>query len=368
MLPNATRQARAARAGETWQQLVPNRPGVEDLLDAKRVPVAAVDPSPEQPRRGKLEGIEELASSIAEYGLLQPIVVTPPHSGRYTCIAGHRRLAAFQRLFETHPDPGRWATIPAIERDTPDQDRVVLALLENLSRQDLSEADVITGLRLLHDLRGWSQREIARRLGVTSGWINQYFRVAGDADVSQYVQVGQLSVAKAHAVVLATSPEAKRAALDAGRQRAPLRVIRDLAKGHGREDAPTEAETSGIGPQSDVEVNAPTDRPHSDYAADSRTDRVVGGATGVVPDHASDAQTVATVAPEAGARDLADLAGELGLTVDPAELRQTRLITQAVAAGARIDLKALIQLARADLRLAESLVRATAPRRPADRR
>ncbi|HEX2185638.1 MAG TPA: ParB/RepB/Spo0J family partition protein, partial [Chloroflexota bacterium] len=187
-VPRSARATRAARAAETWQQLIPNEPGVEDLLEGKRVPLAAIDSNPDQPRKDVLRGIEELASSIEAYGLLQPIVVNPPIGGRYTCIAGHRRLAAYRYLFEHHAEPERWATIPAIERDTATEDRMVLALLENLSRQDLTDAEIITGLRVLHDLRGWHQAEIARRLGVSRAWITQYFRVAADSTVSEHVQ------------------------------------------------------------------------------------------------------------------------------------------------------------------------------------
>ena len=164
----ASRRAAArTRADETWQRLVDNRPGVEDLLEGKRLPVAAIDANPQQPRKGPLEGIEELAASIREYGLLQPIVVSPRPDGRYICIAGHRRLAAYRHLAATEQDePTRWAVIPAVERDDHSDEWLVLGLLENLSRSDLTDAEIISGLSVLHDLRGWHQGEIARRLGV----------------------------------------------------------------------------------------------------------------------------------------------------------------------------------------------------------
>jgi ParB/RepB/Spo0J family partition protein len=209
-----TRRAATVAGQEPWRELIGNRPGVEDLADAKRIPVAAVDANPEQPRKTPLEGIEELAGSIREYGLLQPVVVTPPLAGRYTLLAGHRRLAAYRWLADNDRSSA-WTTIPAIERDTATADRLVVALLENLSRQDLTDAEIIAGLLVLRDLRGWSQQEIARRVGVSKGWLSQYFRVATDAVVSVHVQRGELRVGKAYEIVRAQDRGGKVAALDA---------------------------------------------------------------------------------------------------------------------------------------------------------
>ena len=153
-----------------FEQILPNAAD-GDLPGLRALPVASVDPNPDQPRKAPLRGIEDLAASIQAYGLLQPIVVRRKGDDRYTCIAGHRRLAAYAWLLDHDQERARWIEIPAIERDAHTDDLLVLALLENLSREELSEAEIITGLRLLHDLRGWSQREIARRLGVSSGWI-----------------------------------------------------------------------------------------------------------------------------------------------------------------------------------------------------
>jgi ParB family chromosome partitioning protein len=332
----STRQSTAARAAETWQQLIPNRPGVEDLLEAKRIPVAAIDANPEQPRKGPMRGIEELAESILEYGLLEPIVVTPPYSGRYVCLAGHRRLAAYDYLGKK-TNESRWATIPAIERDTPTEDRLVLALLENVSRQDLSDAEKVTSFRLLHDLRGWSQGEIARRLGVSRPLITQYFRVASDSDVAEHVQTGRLGVAVGYEIVRAKTPDAKEAALDAAVKGAPKRVVRQLA--HGRE----EGASGGAG--------APAEDPGSaDAAPGDGGQRTPGGRA---------SRTVATAPLDAGVRDLAALADQLGLTVELNQLQLFKLMRTLVAEHTTtISLGQFLRLVRADVRKAEALVRA----------
>jgi ParB/RepB/Spo0J family partition protein len=303
---------------------------VEDLPAAKRLPVAAVDANPDQPRKGPPPGIEALAESIREYGLLQPIVVSAQPGGRYIVIAGHRRLAAF-RLLAQDAAGTAWDTIPAIERDTDTADRLVLALLENLSREDLTDAEVIAGLSVLRDLRGWSQNEIARRLGVTPGWISRYFSVAGDADVSAHVQRGELTTGKAYEVVVARSPAAKTRALDAALGGVSRLAVRRIAR-----DEPPPASANG--------------------AAGTAGTAGTAGATPPEP-------PAATAPPEAGVRDAADVAAALGMTLDLRETQLLRLFRAALQADTpRASLADFIRAARADLRLADAMTR-TAPRK-----
>src|SRR5205085_1242821 len=140
-------------------------PIARPFMQARHLRVDLIDPNPDQPRH-TLEGIEELAAHVKQYGLLQPIVVTRNGDGRFTLIAGHRRLAAVRWLAE-HDDPDRWRHIPTITRTLETEERLTLALAENLARQALSDAEVATAIRVLVDLHGWNQTQIARRLGVS---------------------------------------------------------------------------------------------------------------------------------------------------------------------------------------------------------
>jgi ParB/RepB/Spo0J family partition protein len=322
------------RKAPVWSTVISQRagvPGVEDLLEAKRIPLQAIDANPDQPRRGPLPDIPELAAHIAAYGLLQPIVVTTSVAGRYTLIAGARRLAAFRRLLAADPQHAGWATIPAIERETDTPDRVLLALAENLSRHNLSDADTITSLRVLRDLRGWTQAEIAHRLGTTKAWISQQFAVAADPVLSEHVQTGALSVAKAYEVHTAWSPDAKDAALGAALQGAPLRRIRKLAK--------------------DSAPHAGAGSPHGDVLD---TNSQLSDLTAVA----------AAAAPGAGAHDLADLADELGLTIDLEHTELAKLIRSALTQGTSVvGAGAFLRLMRADGRVVEGLVRSEQHRR-----
>jgi ParB family transcriptional regulator, chromosome partitioning protein len=372
-----------------YEAFFPSATKSDVLPGAKQIPIDVIDQNPQQPRQGPLEGIEDLAASIAEYGLLQPIVVAPALGGRHTCIAGHRRLAAYRWLADHHPERDRWAAIPAIERDGHVDEWLALALLENMSRADLTEPEIITGLRLLHDLQGWSQSQIAAKLGVSRQRVSQYFRVAGDAEVAELVQTGQVSVAKAYDVLLASSPATKQEALVVARQGAPQRVIRQVAKGGPKTRAAS------------VRQRADTERPDGVVPSyeETATGAVSAGSTGTIAgtgepltadEHVDHPQTrgpasgsstveeassrgdgevwpntvasgpVATATPAAGARDLADLAGSLGIIIRPEALQLTRLLLSATSTGGRIDAQAFLRLARADIRQVEAAIRAAA--------
>ena len=96
------------------------------------IPIAQISPNPRQPRaRFDPEGISELASSIKEHGVIQPLIVTQAETpGSYTLIAGERRLLAAQ-------EAGLEA-VPVVVREASDQERLEIALIENVQRADLS--------------------------------------------------------------------------------------------------------------------------------------------------------------------------------------------------------------------------------------
>ncbi len=318
------------------QQLLPESADYERLPGARRINIWHIDPNPDQPR-SELTRIAELAASIAEYGLLQPVVVSPAVMGRYTLIAGHRRLAAHKYLAENHEDTARWSTIDAIVRDEHSDERLVLALLENLSREDLPESDIVKGLHLLHELRQWHQSEIARRLGVSRQWISQYFRVATDAVLSEHVQTHQLTVTKAYDIQLARDDAARGAALEAALQGASRALVRRIAK-QGPEAAAGTADGAGEG--ADGQAN--------------------GEATG--QGGAGAARYVASATPYARVGNLAEVADELDLTMRFDGLELTNLIRDAVQNGTdEFRVGDFLRLVRNDVRRLEGLVRARRP-------
>ena len=120
--------------------------------------VEDIRPSPHQPRQQfPDEAIRELADSIREKGLIQPVILRRGPDGRYELIAGERRWRAAQRAGLTE--------LPAVLRDADEEDVLELALIENLQREDLNPLDQAEAFHQLLDKMGLTQEEVAQRIG-----------------------------------------------------------------------------------------------------------------------------------------------------------------------------------------------------------
>lgn len=134
------------------------------------LPVDSIDPNPMQPRKLFSEqAIAELAASIEANGLLQPITVRRGKEGRFELIAGHRRLLATSSL-------GR-KTIAAVVQEMDDQSSAVLAIVENLQRQDLNCFEEAESIAALIEMWGLNQQQIATKLGKTQPTIANKLRL-----------------------------------------------------------------------------------------------------------------------------------------------------------------------------------------------
>ena len=146
--------------GRGLSALIPGAPeageGSEGLLE---VPANAIAPNPKQPRsRFDDETLAELAASIREVGILQPIVVRRTDGG-YEVVAGERRLRAAKLA--------GLATVPVVLRDSEDADLLREALIENIHREDLNPIELGEAFRQLLDDLGLKQEELADRVGVS---------------------------------------------------------------------------------------------------------------------------------------------------------------------------------------------------------
>src|SRR5690625_4100963 len=141
--------------------------GGEDQIVS--IQVDRIVPSPFQPRTHfEPEALDELAASLSESGLLQPIVVRPLSDG-YELVTGERRWRAAQQL--------GWPTIPAIVRTIPDETAGALAMIENLQREDLTPVEEAKGYRRLLQQFGWTQEELGRRVGKSQSAIANKLRL-----------------------------------------------------------------------------------------------------------------------------------------------------------------------------------------------
>ena len=159
------------------------------------VPTASVSPNPNQPRvHFAEEGLVELAASISEMGVLQPILVRPKDDGEYELIAGERRWRAAQRAGLT--------TVPAIIRTTDDLSSVEQALVENLHRQDLTALEEAAAFQQLIEDFGMTHDQVAARVGKSRSAITNTIRLLGlPPAVQSLLADGQLSAGHARALL-----------------------------------------------------------------------------------------------------------------------------------------------------------------------
>lgn len=165
------------------------------------LPVGAIVPNPDQPRRRFDDAsMAELADSIAARGILQPIVVRP-REGQYQIVAGERRWRAAQRagLHE----------IPVVIKDIPDSSTLELALVENIQRQDLNPIEEATSYQRLMQDFGHSQDELGRIVNKSRSHVANLVRLLDlPALVREMVAEGRLSMGHARALVTAADPVA----------------------------------------------------------------------------------------------------------------------------------------------------------------
>ena len=165
--------------------------------EVRRVRVSAVVPNPFQPRRSfSDQELDELAASIRENGLLQPLVVRPAPGApdRFELVAGERRLRAISRL--------GWEDVPVLVREAPDETLLVLALVENLQREALNPIEEAEGYRSLVDRFGMSQTDIARAMGKDRSTVANFLRLLNlPPSVRKLVESGALSMGHARALL-----------------------------------------------------------------------------------------------------------------------------------------------------------------------
>jgi ParB family chromosome partitioning protein len=171
---------------------------------AIRVPVDLVDPDPRNPRQ-RLD-VDELAASIAAYGLLQPVVVREV-GNRYQLVAGHRRLAAVKRLAERHPADERWREVDAVLRRVDDDESYLLTLTENLQREDLTPREEAAGLEVLVRREGWSVRRVAEAIHRQPMYVSRRLRVFDDPVLAGPVLANDLPVSTAEELLTAPAEE-----------------------------------------------------------------------------------------------------------------------------------------------------------------
>lgn len=168
----------------------------------RTIPIEQISPNPDQPRRSFSQtNLDELAASIREKGIIQPLILRPDpaDSSRFQIVAGERRWRAAQ-IAQLHD-------LPAIVRDFDDTEVLEVAIIENIQRADLNPVEEANGYRQLMEKFGHTQEQLATAMGKSRSHLANTMRLLQlPEEVQTLLQEGQLSAGHARALITAEDP------------------------------------------------------------------------------------------------------------------------------------------------------------------
>ena len=173
-------------------------------LGVRVIPIERIDSNPQQPRMIFDEAaLSELAASIREHGVLQPILVRPLGSNRYQLVAGERRWRASREA--------GLATIPALVEELDDDTSLEIAIIENLQREDLSPLEEATMYDRMVREHGYSIRKRAEKLGKDKGYLENRLRLAdAPEEIRELVSLRKDTLSHAYELMKVTDAKKRR--------------------------------------------------------------------------------------------------------------------------------------------------------------
>lgn len=230
-MSGAKKQARLGKGlGALLGEYLPPADAPHSQDGIRVVPIARIAPNPFQPRREFApEQLAELEASIRENGLLQPLVVRPrteatPDGADWELIAGERRWRAIRRL--------EWTEVPVVVKQIDDRAMLVLAIVENIQRAELSPLDEAAGYQKLIEDFGFTQQEVAESVGKDRSTIANLLRLLQlPASVQGMVNRGELSMGHARAILgLGGEREMAELAREASEQGMSVRAVEERVR------------------------------------------------------------------------------------------------------------------------------------------
>lgn len=213
-------------------------------------------PNPNQPRQGMDDvSLDELAQSIREKGIIQPIIVRrhPSEAGKFQIIAGERRFQASKRAELTQ--------VPAIIQEASDEDLLELALIENIQREDLDAIEEGLAYKTLADKFGLSHEQISQRVGRARTTITNTLRLLDlPASLQEFVRSGDLTSGHARALLsLETAEEREQAADHVIKQRLNVRQCEDYVRQRLTGDKPGTGRRKNTAPKPKTQTESDED-------------------------------------------------------------------------------------------------------------
>lgn len=188
------------------------------------VKISEIEPNRDQPRKEfDSAALSELADSISQHGVLQPILLRPMLSGGYRIVAGERRWRASRMA--------GLSEVPAVIREMTDTEEMLYALIENLQREDLSPLEEARGYRTLMETQGFTQEEVSQTVGKSRPAVTNAMRLLNlPEDIQEMVERGELSAGHARTLLSFPNEEAMRIGAEKAKQGASVRELEALAK------------------------------------------------------------------------------------------------------------------------------------------
>lgn len=216
-----------------------------DLIEVKLIDI---EPNKEQPRKTFDEkALSELADSIREHGLLQPIIVKPLTNGTYRIIAGERRWRA-SRIAGLE-------TVPVIIKDFDDKEVMEVALIENLQREDLNPVEEAMGYRSLMDTFGMTQEQVAERVGKSRSAIANALRLLNlRPQELELLKLGKITAGHARALLSAADALTREEMLEKALNGASVHDLERIARASQKRKGNREPSMSGTGFYAEVEL------------------------------------------------------------------------------------------------------------------
>ena len=216
--------------GRGLEVLIGGQPVPSELLE---IPVDAIHPNPRQPRRRfEPEAASGLAESVRRQGVIQPLLVRPRGVGGYEIVAGERRWRAAREADRE--------TVPAVVRTADDRDTLLLGLVENVAREQLTPIEEARAYAVLIDEFSLSLGEVAERVGRSKPSVSNRIRLLElPDDVLGMVERGQLTEGHARAVLAVPDHEGRRRlAREIVRRGLSVRAAEQRAKWAGARQRP----------------------------------------------------------------------------------------------------------------------------------
>lgn len=188
------------------------------------VKIADIEPNRDQPRKEfDSAALAELADSIAQHGVLQPLLLRPMLSGGYRIVAGERRWRAARMAGLTE--------VPAVIREMTDSEEMLFALIENLQREDLTPLEEARGYRTLIEAQDLTQEEVSQAVGKSRPSITNALRLLNlPEDIQEMLERGEITAGHARTLLSFPNQEAMRLGAQKAREGASVRELEALAK------------------------------------------------------------------------------------------------------------------------------------------